>query len=69
MELCAAWEAAKSEVFHQFRHRFDYLLADPSDVFFRELVKYHVSGQLKVAPEHVSNRVLAMMGKPEHACI
>ena len=55
------------KVFIRSGIRFDYLLADPSDVFFRELVKYHVSGQLKVAPEHVSNRVLAMMGKPEHA--
>lgn len=34
------------------RHRFDYLMADPDDTFFKELVEYHVSGQLKVAPEH-----------------
>ena len=55
------------KVFIRSGIRFDYLLADPSDTFFRELVKYHVSGQLKVAPEHVSDQVLAMMGKPEHA--
>ncbi len=45
--------------------RFDYLLADPDDTFFKELVKYHVSGQLKVAPEHCSDRVLGFMGKPD----
>ena len=44
--------------------RYDYLLADKDDEFFRELVRYHVSGQLKVAPEHCSNRVLDKMGKP-----
>ncbi len=44
--------------------RFDYLLADPDDTFFKELVKYHVSGQLKVAPEHCSLPVLRAMGKP-----
>ncbi len=47
--------------------RFDYVLADPDDTFFRELVQYHISGQLKVAPEHVSDQVLHYMGKPEHA--
>ena len=41
-------------------------MADQSDTFFRELVQYHVSGQLKVAPEHVADPVLAMMGKPKH---
>lgn len=47
--------------------RFDYLLADPkSDVFLRELCRYHVSGQLRVAPEHVSNHVLDLMGKPRN---
>ena len=54
------------KVFIRSGIRFDYLLADPSDEFFRELVKYHISGQLKVAPEHVSDAVLRMMGKPEH---
>ncbi len=44
--------------------RFDYLLADTDDAFFKELVKYHVSGQLKVAPEHCSANVLNAMGKP-----
>ncbi len=44
--------------------RFDYVLADKSDEFFRELVKYHVSGQLKVAPEHSCDNVLRLMGKP-----
>ncbi len=44
--------------------RFDYLLEDQDDSFFRELVQYHVSGQLKVAPEHCSAAVLDCMGKP-----
>ena len=44
--------------------RFDYLLCDENDEFFTELVKHHVSGQLKVAPEHVSQNVLRHMGKP-----
>lgn len=44
--------------------RYDYLMCDPDDAFFRELVHYHVSGQLKVAPEHCSNAVLDKMGKP-----
>lgn len=47
--------------------RFDYLIADEDEEFFKELVKYHVSGQLKVAPEHCSAQVLAAMGKPEIA--
>ena len=47
--------------------RFDYLLADSKDTFFRELVQYHISGQLKVAPEHVSDAVLCRMGKPRNA--
>ena len=47
--------------------RFDYVLADRAhgDEFLRELVEHHVSGQLKVAPEHVSDAVLAVMGKPQ----
>lgn len=44
--------------------RFDYLMADPDDTFFKELVEYHVSGQLKVAPEHCAPNTLAYMGKP-----
>ena len=44
--------------------RYDYLMCDKDDTFFRELVRYHVSGQLKVAPEHCSNAVLDQMGKP-----
>lgn len=47
--------------------RFDYLLADPDETFLKELVEYHVSGQLKVAPEHISDTVLARMGKPGRA--
>ncbi len=54
------------KVFIRSGIRFDYLMADRSDLFFRELVRYHISGQLKVAPEHVSDRVLDMMGKPRH---
>ncbi|MCM1038948.1 MAG: YgiQ family radical SAM protein [Ruminococcus sp.] len=52
------------KVFIRSGIRFDYLLADQDDTFFRELVKYHVSGQLKVAPEHISDAVLSKMGKP-----
>ena len=55
------------KVFVRSGIRFDYLLADRKDTFFRELVQYHISGQLKVAPEHVSDRVLAKMGKPKNA--
>ena len=44
--------------------RFDYLMADPDRTFFEELCKYHISGQLKVAPEHCSATVLELMGKP-----
>ncbi len=53
------------KVFIRSGIRFDYLLADADDSFFRELVEYHVSGQLKVAPEHISDVVLARMGKPK----
>ena len=55
------------KVFIRSGIRFDYLLADPSDTFFKELVRYHISGQLKVAPEHVSDQVLRVMGKPPHS--
>lgn len=44
--------------------RYDYLIADPDERFFKDLVRYHVSGQLKVAPEHCSAAVLDRMGKP-----
>ena len=44
--------------------RFDYVMADKSDEFFRKLVQYHVSGQLKVAPEHACDSVLKYMNKP-----
>lgn len=47
--------------------RFDYLMADKSDEFLKDLCKYHISGQLRVAPEHVSDEVLKLMGKPENA--
>ncbi|MBP3651699.1 MAG: YgiQ family radical SAM protein, partial [Clostridia bacterium] len=53
------------KVFVRSGIRFDYLLKDTKSGFLNELVKYHVSGQLKVAPEHVSPRVLSYMGKPE----
>ncbi len=52
------------KVFIRSGIRFDYLLQDKNDAFFKELVEYHVSGQLKVAPEHCSNTVLDKMGKP-----
>ncbi len=52
------------KVFVRSGIRFDYLMADKNDTFFRELVEHHVSGQLKVAPEHSSNNVLRYMGKP-----
>ncbi len=55
------------KVFVRSGIRFDYLLADPDDTFFRELVEHHISGQLKVAPEHISDRVLRYLGKPENA--
>ena len=54
------------KVFIRSGIRFDYVLADPDDTFLRELCEYHVSGQLKVAPEHVSDPVLQKMGKPEY---
>ena len=52
------------KVFIRSGIRYDYLLQDRDDEFFRELVKHHVSGQLKVAPEHCSAAVLDKMGKP-----
>ena len=53
------------KVFVRSGFRFDYLMADPNRDFLRELCKYHVSGQLRVAPEHVSDNVLKEMGKPQ----
>ena len=55
------------KVFIRSGIRFDYVMADKDDAFLRELCKDHVSGQLKVAPEHVSDVVLRKMGKPENS--
>ena len=52
------------KVFVRSGIRYDYLMFDKDDSFMRELIKHHVSGQLKVAPEHVSDGVLRLMGKP-----
>lgn len=52
------------KVFIRSGIRYDYMLCDKDDTFFKELVKYHVSGQLKVAPEHCMPEVLDKMGKP-----
>ena len=81
--VCPALKADHSEYLHLLRRlrelpgvkrvfirsgiRFDYLLEDPDETFFKELVQYHVSGQLKVAPEHCSAPVLNAMGKPSIA--
>ncbi len=54
------------KVFIRSGIRFEYLLCDKDDTFLNELVEYHISGQLKVAPEHVSDQVLSMMGKPSN---
>ena len=55
------------KVFVRSGIRFDYLMADLDDTFFKELVEHHISGQLKVAPEHISDTVRSKMGKPENA--
>ena len=55
------------KVFVRSGIRFDYVLADPDSSFLEDLCTYHVSGQLKVAPEHVSDKVLSRMGKPSRA--
>ena len=52
------------KVFVRSGLRYDYILYDKDNRFFQELVEHHISGQLKVAPEHISDKVLAMMGKP-----
>ena len=54
------------KVFVRSGIRFDYIMADKNDTFFKELVEHHISGQLKVAPEHISDKVLSYMGKPEN---
>ncbi len=55
------------KVFIRSGIRFDYLIADSDPTFFEELVQHHISGQLKVAPEHISDAVLSKMGKPKNA--
>lgn len=55
------------KVFIRSGIRFDYVLTDEDDTFMKELCKYHISGQLRVAPEHVADKVLRMMGKPANA--
>lgn len=55
------------KVFIRSGVRFDYVVADKDKTFLRELVEHHVSGQLRVAPEHVSDQVLKYMGKPSHS--
>ena len=55
------------KVFIRSGIRFDYLIADKDQSFLKELCEYHVSGQLKVAPEHISDAVLKYMGKPENS--
>ncbi len=66
LELLKAVEKVKGvkKVFIRSGIRFDYLMYDKNDEFFKKLVRDHVSGQLKVAPEHCSDRVLKLMGKP-----
>ncbi|MBQ2116364.1 MAG: YgiQ family radical SAM protein [Lachnospiraceae bacterium] len=55
------------KVFVRSGIRFDYLMLDKDDTFFRELVEHHISGQLKVAPEHICDAVLSKMGKPSNS--
>ena len=55
------------KVFIRSGIRFDYLLCDKNETFLKEMVEYHISGQLKVAPEHIADPVLKMMGKPPNA--
>ena len=54
------------KVFIRSGIRFDYLMCDKDDTFLREMVEHHISGQLKVAPEHIADPVLDMMGKPRN---
>jgi uncharacterized radical SAM protein YgiQ len=69
LEALRAVEAVSGvkKVFIRSGIRFDYLMLDRDEAFFRELALRHVSGQLKVAPEHVSDGVLRLMGKPGRA--
>ena len=55
------------KVFIRSGIRFDYVMADPDDTFLRELCRHHISGQLRVAPEHICDSVLQLMGKPGNA--
>ena len=55
------------KVFVRSGIRFDYVLADKDDTFMEELCRYHISGQLRVAPEHITDNVLRPMGKPENS--
>lgn len=55
------------KVFIRSGIRFDYLIMDKDKTFFKELCEHHISGQLKVAPEHVSDKVLALMRKSTHS--
>jgi len=55
------------KVFVRSGLRYDYMMADHNDAFFLELIQHHISGQLKVAPEHISDTVLSYMGKPSFA--
>lgn len=55
------------KVFIRSGIRFDYVLADKDGTFLKELCRHHVSGQLKVAPEHISDNVLSLMGKPKNS--
>ena len=54
------------KVFIRSGIRFDYIMADSDDTFLREMCQHHISGQLKVAPEHVADAVLSKLGKPEN---
>ena len=55
------------KVFIRSGIRFDYVLADKDNAFLKEICKYHISGQLRVAPEHISDHVLDLMGKPRNS--
>jgi uncharacterized radical SAM protein YgiQ len=55
------------KVFIRSGIRYDYLIKDKDETFFKELCEHHISGQLKVAPEHISDKVLELMGKPENS--
>lgn len=69
VELLRKLEAVPGvkKVFIRSGIRFDYVMADSNDEFLKELCEKHISGQLRVAPEHVSDNVLSMMGKPQNS--